>query len=318
MTSRTKIVLKRLIFWVILLAAPITFLSLAFIYTNAYMTSDRVSFVFTPFIEVLSDRTVIIERSEIHIGYNTKLEFNDLFFYDTDGAEESAMTIADAHIRRIYLQVGTFSLFTNAIAIDSLVIEDLTGTVRSGWQGWQKTLQWKTGRDTETDKGNTVSIEIEKNDVRVKHFIVRDAHFSYENDTLGWSINIQDYDQDISIDLITLVNMLLINGTIRGTILDPQTGNACTISLTGSLQVNFDDGTILLRNGYLGINENIHPFTAIVQKDNNLHRLRVLFEQEEEYASGSLQDLPHPLREWVYGRNDRSSIRTELIYDGSD
>jgi hypothetical protein len=317
MTIGTKKVLKRLLFWVILIAAPVTFLSLALFYLNAYLTSDRVTFVFMPVLEYLSDRTVTIGHSDIHIGYNTRLELKDVSFYDADDTVGPGMSVLDAKIDRIFLQLGTFSLFTDALALDSMIIEGMSGSVGSGWRGGIKELRWRTGRTEGTEGGNTLTLQLDRNDIRVRHFIVRDAEFRYENEHIGLSLDIIGYEQELSVDMVSLMNILLVSGTVGGTISDPGTGDTCLVSLSGRMQINFDDGTVFIRNGVLATMNTSHKFTAIAQKEDDVLRMRILFEEEEEYVSQSLLNLPPPLREWVFGRTEGSRIRTELIYGGS-
>jgi hypothetical protein len=317
MTIGTKKVLKRLLFWVILVAAPITFLSLALFYLNAYLTSDRVTFVLTPVLESLSNRSVTIGHSDIHIGYNTRLELSNVSFYDGDDTDESGMSVLDAKIDRIFLQLGTFSLFTDALALDSLIIEGLSGAIGSGWKGGTKELQWRTDRTGGTEGGNTITLQLDRNDIRARHFIVRDSDFRYENKDLGFYLDISGYEQELSFDMVSLMNILLINGTVSGTIRDPGTGDTCVVSLSVRMQINFDDGTVFFRNGVLATMNIKHQFTAIAQKEEDVLRMRILFEEDEEYVSQSLLNLPLPLREWVFGRAEGSRIRTELIYGGS-
>ncbi len=309
-----KQILKKFLFWGILLAAPITFVSLVLFYFNASLTSDRVIFIFKPVFETLSGRIVLIEQAEIHIGFKTRAEFSNVRFLNAGSAEAGMSPQPEATIARLFIQAGTFSLFAGSPEVDSLVVEGFSGKIGSDWLSGTTSLEWRTGDRSSDDDGSMMTLQIDKSDLRIKCFSVRESEFIYDNDSLGFSLHIDEYSQDLRIDAVALMNLLLVHGSVSGTVRSRTDDTRCRFSLYGRIQKNFDDGAVYLRGGVLTLDGESYPFTAVMQTEQTIDRLRIFFEAEREHVTEAIGLLPPEIRSWLFGENEKAQIRTELIY----
>ena len=305
----------RILFWGVIIAAPVMFVIMGFIYLNAWLTGDRVNFAAIPVFEVLSNRSVQIESTESHIGFNTSFDFRSIDFFKKNDTLDPSYTPVDTHIGRVFIQFKTLTLFARTFQVDSILIDTFSGILKYNPDRPFSRFEW-----VDEDESRRMEINLDRNDlgnIHIKSFRVKNSDIHYVNEALDEAYSIEDFYQDIEVEGIRVMNMLLVNGNLGGTFKNPETRSRYTdFHISGRLQINFDDRTFLLRNGRLVIDGEEFSYTAFLNNDTEVSRVTIIFNEPQEIIEEAFQKLPPSLEQWLYGKLPESRYQVHINYSG--
>lgn len=314
--SRKKLLL-RFVFWGVLLAAPVVFVMMIFVYLNAYVTADRVNFVVIPVFEAISGRSVQIETTEAHVGYTSSLEFSGVHFSPHTEQVNTEGISADTHIDKLYFQFKPLTMFTRTFQIDSLIIDGFRGILKHDPDRSFSRLEW-----TADDESRRIELSIDHTDldnIHIKSLCVYNASIHYVHTGFDVDYIVDDFYKEIELESLRVMNIMLVKGHAGGILKDPKTGKPFTdISLSGRLQINFDDGTFVIRGGTLGIGDKKFTFNAFSSRTEDIHGLSLIFDERREIIETAIEKFPHKLGQWFLGNLSGSKYRVQIIYAGED
>jgi hypothetical protein len=311
MKNGTSKIWRRLLFWAVLIAAPVAFFVMLSFYLNSYLTSDRVIAGLQPALELLSGRRVSIGNADLSIGYRSVLTVEDVRFYRESSAGEDTL---DAVLRFGTMQFRPHTMFVGPSRIDSVIIDGFEGRIEADVNRSLSDLVWES-----PDGSQTIRVQLSRSDLlglNIKSLKLRNASFTVDHGERGPSIHFESYEHDLTIDGVRVMNFLLITGTVNGAIKDPVSDRLCRVSLTGRLQYNFDDGSVYLRNAALSFNDAVFPLSAFVFQDGTDRLLRIVFQTSEPAVADAYCVLPEPIRDWLEGvYADKDPFHVELVFN---
>ncbi len=314
MEKSTKRLILRFVFWGVILAAPVVFFSMGKVYLNAYITGERVNSVMIPVLETVSERSVRIGSANAHIGFTSRFEFQDIEFFEKSEEVDTDHTLPDARISRGFIQFKPLTLFTDVFRIDSLFIDGYGGTITYNPDKSYFRFVF-TDRDGMRREVNLDRFGLEN--IHIRSFKVKNSGFHYKNRRQNLEYILEDYYQEIQIEGVRVMNILLVYGSIGGVLKDPAAGNVfARVLISGRLQINFDDGTFILRSGNITIDEHNFSFTAFLNKNDDIPRLSILFDRPREPVEEVLEMLPSSLIQWLRGELPDSRYQVKIIYSG--
>lgn len=314
MEKTTKKLIIRFVFWGVILAAPVVFLSMGVFYLNAYVTGERVNSIMIPVLESISERSVHIGSTNAHIGFISRFEFRDVDFFRKTGELNAAGSLPDVHIDRAYIQFKPLTLLANVFRIDSLLIDGFRGTI-AYYPDKSYSRFVYTGSD-----GTRHEVKLDQSDlenIHIKSLIVKNTSFHYKNHGLNLEYILDDFYQEVQIEGMRVMSMLLVYGSAGGVLRDPASGEMFTgVSVSGRLQINFDDRTFILRGGTMVIDEQVFSFTAFLSNDEDISRLSLMFDDPPELIEESFEKLPPSIVQWLSGEMTGSRYQVNIVYAG--
>ncbi len=315
MAKSTKYYGIRILFWGAIIAAPFMFFSMGLIYLNAWLTGDRVNFAAIPVFEVLSNRSVQIETTQSHIGFNTSFDFRSIDFFKKDATLDPSYTPVETQIGRLYIQFKTLTLLARTFQVDSILIDTFSGILKYNPDRPFSRFEW-----VDEDESRRMEINLDRNDlgnIHIKSFRVQNSDIHYVNEALDEAYLIEDFYQDLEVEGIRVMNMLLVNGNLGGTFKNPGTKSRyADFNISGRLQLNFDDRTFLVRNGRLVIDDEEFSYTAFLNNDTEAARFTIIFNEPQEIIEQAFQKLPPSLEQWLYEKLPESRYQVQINYSG--
>jgi hypothetical protein len=313
MKKITKRVIGRIVFWGIVIAAPIVFFYMVHIYLNAYLTEERVLWVMIPVFELISDRTARIESTDAYFGFNSTFEFRNIRFYPKTAPDATENTHPDASIERLLVRFKTLTLLGGRFEVDSLLIEGFRGTLKYDPDRSYSHYVWIDPDESRRMEINITSSDI--NNIHIKSFHINNANVRYVNDGLGIEYHIDDFYQELEIEGFRVMNIFLINGTVGGIFMNPGTDEPYTdIMLSGRLQINIDDGTFIVREGRMTIGEDEFSYSAFVTGEGDDAHIAVIFQEPRDPVREALMKLPPSMIQWLEGDLEGSGYRVQVNY----
>ncbi len=307
--------IKRILFWGVILAAPVVFIMMGLVYLNAYLTGDRVNTAAIPVLETISGRAVQIGSTGAHIGLTASFDFRSIDFFQKSAFLDPSYSHVDSHIGRLFIQFKPLTLFAQSFQVDSILIDKFQGVVKYDPGRSYTQFKW-----IDEDESHRMEINLNESDlenIHIKSFRVKNSNIHYINEELQEEYIIDDFYKDVEVEGIRVMNMLLINGSIEGTFRNPETNSLYSrFSVAGRLQINLKDRTFVLRGGRLAIDDDVFSYTAIVNIDDEGARLTVLFEEPRQYVERAFRNLPPSLERWLQGQLPGSRYRVHINYSG--
>jgi hypothetical protein len=313
MEKSTKRLILRFVFWGIIIAAPVIFFSMGLFYLNAYLTPERVQFVVVPVFESITSRKVQIDETKAQAGFTSWLEFRDIQFHHLSDDTIAGYSPPPAHLQRLFIQFKPLSVFTRAFQVDSIIVDGFRGSVTYDPERSYSHYLWEG-----SDENRRLEVNLERGDLesmQIRSFVVKNSDFHYIYKDRNLEYYIDDFYQEVRIEGVRVMNMMLIYGRTGGLLRASETGEVYTsISLSGRLQINLDDRSFVLRGGRLTIGDKNFAFTAFSNNEDDLNRISILFEDQRQVLSTSLEKLPSSLRQWLEGELPDSRYRVTILY----
>lgn len=314
--GNVKRYLLKILFWGLIVAAPIVFCMMMIFYLKTYLTDDRVHSAVVPVLQAVSGRDLLIGDTEFQLGLRSVLTLREVRFLADDPTYPDTQFTA-AKFDRFTLQFKPLTLFTRVFQIDSLIVEGLQGTLTIDSSRFLPPFVWTNGVNGRPVEVRIDSRDFENMEITVLRISGGDLLVFDEASQKG--LQIDSFDFNLKLEGIRVMRLLLLKG--ETSVEFPQSAsrvNGVLLRLSGRFQFNMDDQSIIIRNGILGINGTESSFTGMVQRENGVPHCKIFIDQPRESLESDILKLPQYVRDWLNGSLPHSRFSIQFVYPDDD